>query len=87
MGYADTTQVILYWNPDQPFVIHIDHHVWFDEYNSHLSIEDKYTSGSLLIQKYPKSRVHNSDLLNLIPCKLDLTSNPFRDTKIIKCKI
>ena len=34
MGYADTTGVILYWKLDQPFVIHIAHHVWFDEFNS-----------------------------------------------------
>ena len=31
IGYADTTGVILYSNPDQNFVIHRDHHVWFDE--------------------------------------------------------
>ena len=38
MGYAATTVVILYWKPDQPFIIHRAHHVWFDEYNSRLSI-------------------------------------------------
>ena len=32
MGYAATTGVIIYWKPDQPFVIHRAHHVWFDEY-------------------------------------------------------
>ena len=46
MGYADTTGVIIYWKPYQPFVIHRSHHVWFDEYNSRLSIEDKHTTGS-----------------------------------------
>ena len=40
MGYAATTGVILYWKPDQPFIIHRSHHVWFDEYNSRLSIEE-----------------------------------------------
>ena len=49
MGYADTTGVILYWKPDQPFIIHRAHHVWFDEYISRLSIEDKHTPGSLLL--------------------------------------
>ena len=45
MGYAYTTGVILYWKPDQLFIIHRAHHVWFDEYNSRLSIEDKHTPG------------------------------------------
>ena len=30
MEYAATTGVILYWKPDQPFIIHRAHHVWFD---------------------------------------------------------
>ena len=44
MGYTATTGVILYWKPDQPFVIHRAHHVWFDEYNYRLSLEDMRTS-------------------------------------------
>ena len=83
MGYAATTGVILYWKPDQPFIIHRAHHVWFDEYNSHLSIEDKHTPGSLLLRQDPEGHIHNSDLLNIIPCELDLTSTPFRDETII----
>ena len=51
MWYAAPTGVILYWKPDQTFFIHIAHHVWFDEYNSRLSIEDTYTPGSLLLFK------------------------------------
>ena len=31
MGYAATTGVILYWKPDQTFLIHRAHNVWFDE--------------------------------------------------------
>ena len=83
MGYAATTGIILYWKPDQPFIIHRAYHVWFDEYNSRLSIEDNHTTVSLLIQQYTESHIHNSDLLNLIPCKLDITSTPFRDETII----
>ena len=49
MGCAATTGVIIYWKPDQPFIIHIAHNVCFDEYNSRLSIEDKHTPGSLLL--------------------------------------
>ena len=79
MGYAATTGVILYWKPDQPFIIHRAYHVWFDEYNSRLSIEDNHTPGSLLLRQDPEGHIHNSDLLNLIPCELDLTSTPFRD--------
>ena len=41
MGYAATKGFILYWNPDQLFVIHRYQNVWFDEYNSRLSIEDR----------------------------------------------
>ena len=87
MGYAYTTGIILYWKPYQPFVIHISHCVWFDEYNDFISIEYKHTPGSLLLRKDIESLIHNSDLLNLIPCELDLTSTPFRDTKIITYEI
>ena len=83
MGYTSTTGVILYWKPYQPFIIHIAHHVWFDEYNYCLSIEDKHTPGSLLLQQDPEGHIHNSDLLNLIPCELDLTSTPFNDVTSI----
>ena len=38
MGYAATTGVILCWKSDQQFLIHMVHHVWFDEYNYCLSI-------------------------------------------------
>ena len=72
MGYADNSGVIIYWNPNEPFVIHISHNVWFDEYNSRLSIEDNQNPVYLLLQKYPESIIHNSDLPNLILCELDL---------------
>ena len=83
MGYAATTGVIICWKPDQPFIIHRAHHVWFGEYNSRLSIEDKHTPGSLLLRQDHDGHIHNSDLLNLIPCELDLTSTPFSDETII----
>ena len=83
MVYTATIGVILYWKPYQPFIIHRAHHVWFDEYNSSLSIEDKHTPGSLLLWQDPEGHIHNSDLLNLIKCELDITSNPFRDETII----
>ena len=69
------------------FNIHRDHNYWFDEYNYRLSREEKSTPISLLSQKYPKSILHNSDLLILIPCELDLTPNPISDTKIITYEI
>ena len=77
MGYADTTVLILYWTLYQTFVIHRAHRVWFDEYNFRLSIEYNHTPGYLLLQQYPESILYNSDLLKLIPFKLDLTSTPF----------
>ena len=83
MGYACNEGVILYWKSDQPFIIHKAHHVWFDEYNSSLFIEYKHTPGSFLLCQDPDDRIHDSDPLNLIPCKLDLTSTPFSDEKII----
>ena len=87
MGYAATTGFIIYWNPDQYFVIHIDHHVWFDAYNYHLSIEDNNTTGYLLLQQYPEILLHNSDIINLIPCELDLTSTPFSYITILTYEI
>ena len=69
------------------FFIRRAHHVWLDEYNSRLSIEDKHTPGSLLLCQYPEIHTHNSDLLNLIPCELDLTPTPFIDTQIITYEI
>ena len=68
MIYAATKGVILYWNPEQPSLIHRAHHVWFNKYISCPFIEYKHTPGSLLIQQYPKILIHNTDLLNLIPC-------------------
>ena len=59
VGYAATTGVILYWNIDQHFVVHISHHVWIDEYNSLISIEDNNTLGSLMLQQYPEIIVNN----------------------------
>ena len=83
MVYVATTGVIIYWKPDQHCVIHRYHHVCFDEHNYCLYIEDKHTPGSLLLQKYPEDHINNSDLLNLIPRELDLTSTPFSNTTII----
>ena len=54
MGYAVTTVVIIYWKPDQTFGFHRAHHVWFDEYNSCLFIEDKHTPSYLVHQQDPK---------------------------------
>ena len=50
MGYASTKGVIIYWRSEQKHFIHRAHHVWFDEYNSRLSIEDNHTPGSLPLQ-------------------------------------
>ena len=87
MGYEATTGVIILWKSDQTFFIQRSHHVWFDEYNYRLFIEDKHTPGSLVLQQYPKNHVHNSDLLNLIPFELDITYNPFSNTKILTYEI
>ena len=69
------------------FITQRAHHVWFGKYISRLSIEDNHTPGSLLLWQDPGSFIHNSDLLNLIPCELDLVSTPFRDTKILTYEI
>ena len=87
MEYSATTGVVLYWDPEHPFVIHISHNAWFDEYNSFISIEDKHTPGYLLLQKYPESLLHNLGLLKFIPCELDLTSSPFCDKKTSYMKL
>ena len=72
MGYAATTGVILYWKPDQPIIIHRAHHVWFDEYNSRLSIEDKHTPRSSLLRKYPEGHIHNSDHIFIVSPRTSL---------------
>ena len=60
---------------------------FFYEYNSCLSIKYKHTPGSLLLRQDPEGRIHYADLLNLIPCKIYLTSTPFSDEKIITYNI
>ena len=87
MGCAATAWVISYWNTYQTSVTHRSHHFWFYEYNYLLYIEDKHKIGILILQKYPESLIHYSDLLNLIPCELDLTSTPFCYTKILTYEI
>ena len=64
IGYAATTGVIIYWKPDQPFIIHRDHHVWFDEYNYRLSIEYKHTPGCLLLSYLPFGKKISFNLLD-----------------------
>ena len=76
MGYAATTGVIIYWKTDQ-----------FDEYNYCIFTEDKHALGYLPLKQYPESNVHDSDLLNLIPCELDFTSTPVRYTKTVTYQI
>ena len=83
MGYSDTIGDILYLKPDHHFVIHISHHVWFDEYNSRLYIEYKRTTGSLLLRQDPEGHIHESDIINLIMNDIYLTFNIFSDTTII----
>ena len=83
MGYTATIGVITYWKPYQHFVIQRAHHIWFDEYNYRLSIEDNHNPGSLLLWQDHGIHIHHSELLNFFPCELDLTYNPFSYTKII----
>ena len=87
MVYAATIGAILYWKLDQPIFIHRAHHVWFGEYNSCLYIEYRHTPGSLILQQDHEDRILHSDLLNLIPCELDITSTSFSDAKIITYEI
>ena len=68
MGYADITGFVIYWKTDQNIYIKIFHHAFFDEYNYQISAEDNQTTGYLLLWKYPETLLHNSDILNLIPC-------------------
>ena len=67
--------------------IHRYHPAWVDKYNYSLSIEDKHTTGSLLLQQYTESLIHNSDPLKFIPCEIYLKSNPFSNTTIIPYEI
>ena len=83
MGYEATSGVILYWKLDQPFIFHRAHHVWFDEYNSRLSLSENHSAGSLLLRKDPEGHIHNSDVLNMITCELDIKSTQFNYKTIL----
>ena len=81
-------QELLYTgNEINHFIIHKAHHVWFDKQNYRLSIEYKHTTGSILLWQDPEGHIHDSDLLNLITCKLDFKSTPFSDETIITYEI
>ena len=54
---------------------------------SRISIGDRHTQGYWLLKQDPETNVHNSDLLNLIPCEFDLTSTTFCDTTMITYEI
>ena len=77
MGCTVITGFIIYLNLDKNFSIHRSQNDWFDEYNHFLSIKDKHTTGSLLLQQDSESLIHHLDLLKFIPCELDLTYTPF----------
>ena len=87
MEYSANIGVIICWNPDQNFVIHRDHHVWFDGYNYCIFIDERHNPGSLLLRQDPEGLIHNSQLLNLIPRELDITFTPFFDTTNITYEI
>ena len=87
MGYTATSGFIISCKIYHTFVIHRPHHVWFDEFNSCLSILKKHTPVSLLLQQDPEILINNSGLLNFIPRELDLTYTPFSDTIIITYEI
>ena len=40
-----------------------------------------------MLQQDPESHVHKSDLLNLIPCEIDITFIPFSDTTVLTYEI
>ena len=87
MGYADTTGVILYWNCDHTFSIHRYHNDQFSDCNSNLYIQEKHTTGYLLLQRYPESLLHYLYPINLIICEIDLTCTQFFDTTILTYEI
>ena len=50
-------------------------------------MEDKHPTGSLIIQQYPGSLLHNYYLTNLIACELDIISTEYYDTNILTYEI
>ena len=46
-----------------------------------------HTLDYLLLKQYTKIHIHNSDLLNFLPCELDITPTPFYDTIILTYEI
>ena len=87
MAYVATKGFIIYWKPYHTFSINREHHVWFDEYNYGLYIEDRHTPGSLRISQSPEIILHIQDMINFISCELDITSTPFFHIKSLTYKI
>ena len=87
MGYADTSGIVIYWNPDQIIFIHRAHSIYLDEYDYRIFIQDNHTRGYLLLQQDPETHIYNSDILNLNLCELDLTYTTFFYTTIITYEI
>ena len=69
------TIIIIYTDPIILGLMHIHLASTQNEY--------KHTPVSLLHKQDPKIIIHNSDLVNLIPCELDLAYTTFFDATIV----
>ena len=83
MGYASNKVFLIYKKTDHTCNGHRFHYAWFYEYIYFISTEDNNTLIYLLIQQYPESIINNLDMINLVPCELDLTPIPFWDSSMI----
>ena len=83
MGYASNKVFLIYKKTDHTCNGHRFHYAWFYEYIYFIYTEDNNTLIYLLIQQYPESIINNLDMINLVPCELDLTPIPFWDSSMI----
>ena len=77
MGYDDTTGVILYFNPDQPFLSTDTIMIGLMKIILVYPYKTKHTIGYLLLQQNPEIILHGFYLLDLISFELYITSTHF----------
>ena len=87
MGYDDTTGVILYFNPDQPFLSTDTIMIGLMKIILVYPYKTKRTIGYLLLQQNPEIILHGFYLLDLISFELYITSTTFCDTTILTYEI
>lgn len=90
MSYANTTKVLLYYDPSTNKVKRA-HHAYVDEFDVRISPDEKHTPGALLLSEYPAGeynpRLVDPSTVRMVKPTLDLTNSPFDPDKLITVEI